>query len=365
MEYRTNLRIRLTMTNTIDIETIEVHAAGEAGRVITNLAHLIKGDTMEERFEYCRNELDGLRRLVLREPRGYPGLCAVFIVPAVNADSDFGIIVLEQGGFTPMSGSNTICSVTAMLETGRVTMHEPTTTVKIDTAVGTITTTAHCSNGKVTGVTIQNVPAFVVHKDYPLDVPEYGIIPTDIIFGGQFFAQTNVANFGLEIDPNKGRELTRAGALLKIACNEQIQVQHPLNPNIKNVNLIVLHTGDPTPGKASRNTMVMTQGPVSRDDPSTWSGVLDRSPCGTGTCARLAGLHARGLLEIGQEFIHESIIGSQFIGRVLGETTIGEYQAILPEITGQGWVTGVATWKLDSTDPFPQGYTLTDIWAPQ
>lgn len=365
MEYRTDLRIGITMPNTIDIETIEVHAAGEAGRVITNLAHLIKGDTMAERFEYCRNELDGLRRLVLREPRGYPGLCAVFIVPAVNVDSAFGIIVLEQGGFTPMSGSNTICSVTAMLETGRVPMSEPTTIVKIDTAVGTITTTAHCSNGKVTGVTIQNVPAFVVHKDYPLDVPEYGIIPTDIIFGGQFFAQTDVSHFGLDIDPNKGRELTRAGALVKIACNEQIQVQHPLNPNIKNVNLIVLHTGNPTPGKPSRNAMVMTQGPVSRDDPSTWSGVLDRSPCGTGTCARLAGLHSRGLLKIGEEFIHESIIGTQFIGRVLSETKVGEYDAILPELTGQGWVTGEAKWKLDSTDPFPQGYTLSDIWAPQ
>ncbi|CAB4336859.1 MAG: hypothetical protein F2839_03350 [Actinobacteria bacterium] len=346
------------------VETVEVHAAGEAGRVIMNMGELVKGDTMEERFEYARNNLDGFRRLILREPRGFPSLCGVFVLPPVSADSAYGMIVLEQGTFTPMSGSNTICSVTAMLETGRIPMTEPITVVKIDTAVGQITTQAHCKNGKVTGVTIENVPAFVVHKDFPLDVPEYGIVPTDIIFGGQFFAQSDVAHFGLEIDPNKGRELTRIGALVRIACDEQVQVQHPLNPNIKNVNLIVFHTGDPVPGKPSKNTMAMSYGALSKDNPASWTGTLDRSPCGTGTSARVAGLYARGLLKLNEEFIHESIIGTQFIARAVREVKIGEYDGVVPELTGQGWVTGKAQWFIDATDPFQEGFMLSDIWPP-
>ena len=154
------------------VETVEVHAAGEPGRVIMNMGHLIEGDTMEERFEYAKNNLDDFRKFIIREPRAYPGVCGVFVTPPTSPDSHYGIIVLEQGQFTPMSGSNTICSVTAMLETGRIPMQEPTTEVKIDTAVGQISVTAHCKDGKVTAVSIENVPAFVVHKDYPLDFLE-------------------------------------------------------------------------------------------------------------------------------------------------------------------------------------------------
>lgn len=201
------------------VETVEVHAAGEPGRVILNMGHLIEGDTMEERFEYAKNNLDDFRKFIIREPRAYPGVCGVFITPPTSPDSHYGIIVLEQGQFTPMSGSNTICSVTAMLETGRIPMQEPTTDVKIDTAVGQISVVAHCKDGKVTAVSIENVPAFVVHKDYPLDLIEYGVIPTDIIFGGQFFAQTDIANFGLTIDKKDAKALLKIGALIKIACN--------------------------------------------------------------------------------------------------------------------------------------------------
>ena len=347
------------------VETVEVHAAGEPGRVILNMGHLIEGDTMEERFEYAKNNLDDFRKFIIREPRAYPGVCGVFITPPTSPDSHYGIIVLEQGQFTPMSGSNTICSVTAMLETGRIPMQEPTTDVKIDTAVGQISVVAHCKDGKVTAVSIENVPAFVVHKDYPLELIEYGVIPTDIIFGGQFFAQTDIANFGLTIDKKDAKALLKIGALIKIACNEQIQVEHPLNPNIKNVNLIVLHSGTPTPGVPIKNTMVMTYSSLSKDDPDTWTGTFDRSPCGTGTSARVAGLHARGLLGVGEEFIHESIIGTHFIGKCLRETTVGPYDAVVPEITGTGWIAGEAKWFLDPTDPFPQGFSLGDIWPPE
>ena len=164
------------MSIKITLEAIEVHAEGEPSRVITSAADLVQGDTMAERFDYCRAELEGLRRLILHEPRGYPGQCAVFVLPPVNPGSAFGVVVIEQGGFTPMSGSNTMCAVTAMLESGRVPMVEPVTEVRIDTAVGTITTLASVSGGKVTSVTVVNVPAFVVGLDVPLEVPEFGTV---------------------------------------------------------------------------------------------------------------------------------------------------------------------------------------------
>ncbi|GAA1057249.1 proline racemase [Agromyces luteolus] len=348
------------------LDAIEVHAEGEPGRIITNAAGLVRGDTMEERLTYCRDELDGLRRLLLREPRGYPGLCAVFLLPAVNPGSDFGIVVLEQGGFTPMSGSNTMCAVTAAVETGIVPVAGPETPVTIDTAVGTVRAVAHVADdGKVTSVTIANVPSFVVGLDVPLQVEGFGEVPADIVFGGQFFAQARAADFGLDLDPENGKALARAGALLKLAATEQVEVRHPLTPSIDHVNLVMLHDGDRTPGHPSSNTVVLTNGRLERDDPATWTGALDRSPCGTGTSARMAALHARGQLALDEDFVHRSIIGSEFVGRLVGETEVAGRPAVLPTVTGRAWITGRSQWTLDPSDPFPEGYTVGDIWGPQ
>jgi proline racemase len=351
----------------LTLDAVEVHAEGEPGRILTSAAGLVHGDTMAERLAYCRNHLDWLRRLMLREPRGYPGLCAVLLLPPVEAGSHFGMVVLEQGGFTPMSGSNSICAVTAALETGIVPRPEGAADVevRIDTAVGTVRTTAHLDGDKVTSVTVANVPAFVVELDFPLQVPELGTIPVDVLFGGQFFVQTDVRYVGLDLDPAKGKQLARAGAMIKLAALEQVHVEHPLTRHVSGVNLIMLHSGDRVPGRQARNTVVLNNGPLLRDDPSTWTGALDRSPCGTGTSARMAALHARGQLAIGEDFSHQSILGSQFIGRLTGTTTVGDAPAVLPTITGRGWLTGRSQWLLDDTDPFPVGYTVGDIWSPQ
>lgn len=353
------------MTNKLWLDAIEVHAEGEPGRILTSAAGLVLGDTMAERLAYCKDNLDWLRRLMLHEPRGYPGLCSVIILPPVNAGSDFGIVVLEQGGFTPMSGSNTICAVTAALETGLVPITGPQVVVTIDTAVGTVQAVAKVEGKKVLSVTVVNVPAYVVELDFPLEVPELGTIPVDIVFGGQFFAQAKVADCGLELDPDKGRELARAGALIKMAALEQIKVEHPLNSDISGVNLVMLHTGDRVPGRQDRNTVVLNNGRLLPEDSSTWTGALDRSPCGTGTSARMAALHARGQLGLNEDFVHRSIIGSEFVGRLTGTTTVAEHAAVLPNITGRAWITGHTQWVLDENDPFQSGYTLGDIWAPQ
>ena len=352
------------MKNDIVMQIVDVHAEGEGGRVILNGGDFVKGDTMAERFQYCEENLLPLRNLALREPRGNPAMCGVFVLPPVNEGSDFGIVVLEHGGFTPMSGSNTICTVTAMIETGQVKAVEPITEVKIDTAVGTITVEAEVKDGKVKRVNIFNVPTFVVGLDIPVDVPEYGVIPVDVVFGGQFFAQTDVANFGLTLDPNNGKELARAGAMLRIAANEQVKVAHPTNPGINTINLVMLHSGTPAEGKINRNTVCMALGKIDKNDPRTWTGALDRSPCGTGTSGRMTALHARGQLALNTPFHHRSIIDSEFIGELLGETKVGDKDAVLPKISGRAWVIGRGELYLNSEDPFREGFTIADIWAP-
>ena len=350
-------------TPLLSVDTIEAHAEGEPGRVIPNAERFVRGATMAERLEHCVRELDDLRRLLLREPRGYPATCGVFLLPPVTDGADLGMVVLEQGGFTPMSGSNTICAVTAAIETGIIPARGPETEVVIDTAVGTVRAIARVDGDKVRSVTVVNVPSYAVAIDRPLVVAEHGEIPVDIAFGGQFFVQVDAARLGLELRPENAKRLTRAAALVKLAAREQIEVRHPLTPAIDAIAMVMLHNGDRVPGRQARNANVLTSAPIDPDREESWTGVLDRSPCGTGTSARMAALHARGQLGIGEEFSHRSMLDSEFVGCLVGETAVGDHPAVLPTITGRGWVTGRATWLLDPSDPFPTGYTVGDIWA--
>lgn len=358
---------------TIRFTSIEAHAEGEPGRVIVDVDHLVPGDTIEERFAYATEHLHGLRRLVLHEPRGYPGLCAVLALTPSDPRADVAIIVMEQGAFTPMSGSNTICTVTSLLETGRIPMVEPVTTVTLETAVGLVTVDAQCAEGHVTAVTIRNVPAFAVHLGVPLEIPvdprvepgtEWGqtrTVPVDVAFGGQFFVLARAEDLGVGLEPGDVPALQSVGARLKLAVNRQYPVAHPLNPGIDSTNLVMITGPSPAPGVDGKNAMVMATDKLS-DDPSTWTGALDRSPCGTGTCARMACMHARGEIGLDQPFVHMGMLGTTFTGRLTGETVVGDYSAVLPTITGRGWVTGRSEWVLDDSDPFPEGYTIGDIW---
>ncbi len=334
---------------TLSIRTIEVHAEGEPGRVVLDADRWVQGDTIEERFAFCRDNLDHLRHLLLHEPRGYPASCAVLVLPATRPEVDAGIVVLEQGGFTPMSGSNTMCAVTGMLDAGIIEMVEPTTTVTLETAVGPVTAQARCENGRVVDVTVTNVPAFVVDLDRPLHVPGLGEIPVDVVFGGQFFVQVRAQDLGIELRRDNARLLLDLGMRIKAAALTDIEGRHPLNPEIDAVGLVMIYADPPAPGAPGRNTVILP-------------GALDRSPCGTGTCGRMAARVARGQLEIGGEFVHESILGTRFIGRPLDATEVAGIPAIVPSITGRAFITGRAEWVLDPNDPFPTGYTLPDFW---
>ncbi|QOV33179.1 proline racemase family protein [Streptomyces ferrugineus] len=345
------------------IHAIDVHAEGEPGRVLIGSHLHVKGATMAERLQYCEKHLDDLRRLLLREPRGYPALCGALVLPPADPAADFGLVVLEQGGFRPMSGSNLICAVTALVETGAVTVSEPVTDLTVDTAVGLVRVRAEVSGGRARRVTFANVPAFAVALDHVLDLPEYGRVPVDIVFGGQFFVQARAADLGLVVEPGAAKQLARAGAVLRTAAQQQFPVAHPLNPDINEIALTMIHGPSPTPGVSGRNTVVLPNGPVDLADPATWTGSLDRSPCGTGTCARMAALHARGELPLNTPFVHESVIGTTFTGTLLDTAQVGPYQAVLPTISGRGWITGFNQYVLDDTDPFPYGYTLGDLWG--
>ena len=348
----------------LSLTTVDAHAEGEPGRIILDAGRLVRGDTMAERLAYCRANLEWLRELVLHEPRGYPALCAVLLVPPVTPGADFGIIVLEQGGFTPMSGSNTMCAVAGAVAAGLLAPSGPVLDVTIDTAVGPVSARADMKDGNVAAVTVSNVPAYVVSLDTPLDVPELGTVPVDVVFGGQFFVQAAAGDCGLRLDPSSARDLVRAGALLRIAARRQLDVRHPLHPDIAGVSLVMLHSGPPRPDEPARNTVVLTRDPLDAERPETWTGILDRSPCGTGTCARMAALHARGQLAVGEDFLHRSVLDSCFTGRLTGVTDVAGIPAVHPTITGGTWITGHARWHLDPADPYPRGYTLPDIWPP-
>ncbi|MEV0598161.1 proline racemase family protein [Streptomyces sp. NPDC050315] len=345
------------------IDAVDVHAEGEPGRVLIGSHLHVKGATMAERLQYCEKHLDGLRRLLLQEPRGYPALCGALVLPPADPAADFGFLVLEQGGFRPMSGSNLICAVTAVVETGAVPVSEPVTELTVDTAVGLVRARVEVEGGKAKRVTFANVPAFAVALDHVLELPEYGRVPVDIVFGGQFFAQARAEDFGLSVDPSQAKQLARAGAVLRTVAQREFPVRHPVNPDIDEIALVMLHGPSPTEGASGRNTVVLPNGPVDFNSPDTWTGSLDRSPCGTGTSARMAALHARGALPLDTDFVHESILGTTFTGRLTGTTHFGPYEAVLPTISGRGWITGFHQYVLDPTDPFAQGYTLGDIWG--
>jgi proline racemase len=346
------------------IQTVDLHAEGEPSRVLLGSHLQVRGSTAAERLQYCIDHLDPMRRLLLREPRGYPGMCGTLILPPSRPDADVGLVILEQGGFRPMSGSNLICAITALVETGAIPVTEPVTTVRVDTAVGLVVAQAEVSGRKARRVTFANVPAYAVAIDHVLDLPEYGKVPVDIVFGGQFFVQARAVDLGITLDAGSAKELTRAGAVLRTVAQRDFPVRHPENPEIDEVSLVMITGPSPTPGVSARNTVVLPNGPVDLADPSTWTGSLDRSPCGTGTSGRMAALHARGELALDTPFVHEGILGTTFTGRLTGTTTVGPHTAVLPTISGRAWVTGFGQYVLDETDPFPEGYTLGDIWGP-
>jgi proline racemase len=344
------------------LSAVDAHACGEPGRVITGGVLDVPGASMFEKMTYLREHGDGLRRLMLREPRGYPALCCNLVLPPTDPAADAGFVIMEQAEYPPMSGSNTICVTTVLLETGMLEAREPLTELTLETPAGLVKVTAAVKNGKVESVSFLNVPAFAVHLDVPLEVPELGTVQVDVAWGGMFYVLAEAAPLGLELTAQAGREIARCGEMIKAAAREQLPVTHPENPEVEGPTIAQLW--GPPVGRAAtrRNAVVVSTGTLDWSRPETWTGVLDRSPCGTGTCAAMAVLHAKGQLALGEEFVHEGVLGTLFTGRLTETTSVGGHPAVVPLLSGQAWLTGIASYLLDPTDPFPEGFTVGDIW---
>lgn len=345
------------------ISAIDLHACGEPGRVIVGGVLDVPGRTMFEKMKHFEQHGDALRRRMLFEPRGYPAMCCNVILPPTRPEAQAGFVIMEPVEYPPMSGTNTICVATALLETGMVPMIEPVTDLVLEAPAGLIRVRAACANGQVTAVSFRNVPAFAAHLDARIDVPHLGTVTVDVAWGGMFYVIADAAPFGLRLTPDEGRDIARIGEMIKAAAREQLPVSHPDNPGIAGVTIAQLSGPPDKPGSHRRNAVIVSTGALDWDRPATWTGVLDRSPCGTGTCAKMATLHARGRLGLGEPFQHEGVLGTVFTGRLIEETMVGPYRAVVPEITGRAWVTGMAQYVVDADDPFPDGFKVGDLWG--
>jgi proline racemase len=344
------------------IHAVDAHACGEPGRVIVGGILDVPGDTMFEKMSHLRANADGLRTRMLREPRGYPAANCNVVLPPTHPDADAGFVIMEQTEYPGMSGTNTMCVATVLLETGMLPMHEPVTEIMLEAPAGLIRVRADCANGKVRQVTFQNVPAFAVHLDRAVEVPRLGTVTVDVAYGGMFYVIADAAQFGLRLTPDEGRDIVRISEMVKAAAREQLPARHPEQPGFAGVTIAQLSGPASRPDAHRRNVVTVSTGVLDWSNPSTWTGAIDRSPCGTGTCAKMAVLYAKGQLGLNEDFRHEGILGTIFTGRLIADTRVGEYPAVVPTISGQAWITGFATYVLDPEDPFPDGFTVGDIW---
>lgn len=344
------------------LQSVDSHCGIPARVIVGGIPH-IPGNSVYEQALWLQQHNDGMRKLLLREPRGYPALCCNIIVPPKDPRAQAGYIIMEQIEYPMMSGSNTISVATTLLETGMVHMTEPYTDMVLEAPAGLISVRAKCENGFVTEVTFKNVPAFAELLDAEIEVPTLGKIRVDVAWGGMFYVIADVRQFkGLEIRPEHGGELARIGSLLVASAARKLKVSHPDYPGI---GVTIAQISGPTDDPAAdwKNAVAMLGGPVDLNDPATWTSALDRSPCGTGTSAKMAALHARGELKLNQKFRHQGVLGTVFTGELLEETEIHGRGAVIPAISGRAWITSHSTIILDSSDPFQEGYTIGDIWG--
>jgi proline racemase len=331
------------------LTVVGCHAGGEIGNVVTGGVLPPTGDTVFEQMQALARD-DSLRRLLLREPRGSVAVHANLIVPATRPDCDAGYIIMEPTEYPAMSGSNTMCVATVLLETGMIEMREPETTLRLEAPAGVVEVRAACREGKCESVELTNVPCFADRLDAALEVAGLGSLTVDVAFGGMWYAIADASALGFSLEPSEARELSRVGERIREAAREQLPCAHPENAEIAGVSIVEIAEPWQGVGAVSRNAVVVAP------------GRLDRSATGTGLSARMAALHARGLMRAGDSMTHASVLGSTFEGRIVSETDVGGRQAIVPAIRGSAWITGITQLLVDPTDPFPEGYLLSDTW---
>jgi trans-L-3-hydroxyproline dehydratase len=332
------------------ITVVDCHAGGEIGNVVVGGVLPPAGDTVFEQMQTLAAD-DSLRRLLLHEPRGSVACHANLIVPARRPDCDAGFIIMEPTEYPAMSGSNTICTTTVLLETGMIAMREPETVVRLEAPGGVVEARAVCRDGRCEAVELTNVASFADQLDLPLEVEGLGTLTIDVAYGGMWYAIADASALGFALAPDEARELSLAGEQIRAAAREQLTCVHPENPELAGVSIAQLAEPWRGVGEVTRNAVVVAP------------GRLDRSATGTGLSARMAVLHARGLMHTGDAMSHASVLGTTFDGRIVEETRVGDRPAIVPAIRGSAWITGISQLFVDPDDPFPEGYLLPDTWG--
>lgn len=333
------------MPNCKNLFAIDTHTLGEPTRIIVDGFPEVDGASMMEKKLNLQRNYDHLRRAIIDEPRGHKNMFGAIIMNPTRSEADLGVVFMDSGGYLNMCGHGSIGVATAAVARGFVPVTEPYTEVTLETPAGLIHTKVKVNQGRAKETSIVNVPSFLYRKDLNIHIPEIGEIQLDIAFGGNFFALVNVRNIGIPLHPNYLNRFTEAGAAIRKAVNEQVRIEHPLLPDIHSVDLVEFYQNKPD---AMRNVVVFDDNQV------------DRSPCGTGTSAKIAALCARKELLPGELFISESIMGTKFIGRALKYAHVGDYPAVIPEITGRAYITGENKFLFDDEDPFEYGFSLAE-----
>ncbi len=336
------------------ISTVDAHIGGEVSRVITAGVIDIPGKTMTEKLAYLNEEDDSLRRFVIHEPRGGVDKTTNLIVPPTCAEADVGFIPMEANGCYPMSGANAICVVTVLLETGTLPMHEPITTVVLDTAAGLVKVTVHCDNGRCLSCTVNAPPACPIKLNQPLEIEGYGTANVDVGWGGWFYGFVDAKTAGFEIVPEEAAEIALFLQKIGVALSEQVDIRHPYDESINRIklNAFPFLTYNLNNGKNTHRYANMMPG-----------GRIDRSPCGTGAAAHAAVLNAHGNIAIGEEYVALSITNAQFGIKLREEQEIKNVKTVLTEISGRAFIYGSSQLSIDPEDPYPLGICLSDMWG--
>jgi proline racemase len=327
------------------LHAVDSHTEGMPTRVITGGVGVLPGDTMFDRRGWFMENSDELRTLLMYEPRGHAAMSGAILQPPTRPDADWGVLFIEVSGCLPMCGHGTIGVATVLVETGMVEVTEPVTTIRLDTPAGLVVAEVQVDDGAARSVTIRNVPSYSHALDQVVEVPGFGEVRYDIAYGGNFYAMVQLDDLGLPFERKAKQQLLDAGLAIMDGINAQNRPVHPENPEIA----VCHHVQLIAPGSDATH---------SRHAMAIHPGWFDRSPCGTGTSARMAQLHARGELPLHTDFVNESFIGTRFVGRLVDEAAVGDRPGVVPTITGRAWVTGTAQYMLDPTDPFPAGFLL-------
>ncbi len=333
------------------IHVVGCHAEGEVGDVIVGGVAPPPGDTLWQQSRFIAQD-GALRRFVLQEPRGGVFRHVNLLVPAKDKRAQMGWIIMEPEDTPPMSGSNSICVATVLLETGILPMQEPKTRLTLEAPGGIVEVAAACRDGRVERITVRNLPSFADRLGAALEVEGIGTLTVDTAYGGDSFVIADAHALGFALTPDEARDLAETGMRLTRAANEQIGFRHPENPEWDHISFcqFAAPPGEEDGSMCGANAVAIRPGKI------------DRSPCGTGCSARMAVLHARGELRTGDRFIGRSIIGSRFYCRIEADATIGGRPGIVPSISGRAWITGTSQLLLDPSDPWPHGYRLSDTW---